>query len=106
MFGWKAYLGHAPGDAQVAPYAAPARRQDLSELPPAWLGVGTCDLFHDEDVEYARRLQAQGVPCELVTVPGAFHGFDAVVRGAQVSRDFRASYVTALRRAMHPKGAA
>ncbi|MFD7475795.1 hypothetical protein ACFV8Z_27475 [Streptomyces sp. NPDC059837] len=24
-------------------------------MPPAWIGVGTLDLFHDEDVEYARR---------------------------------------------------
>ncbi|MFG3621362.1 hypothetical protein [Nocardia sp. NPDC047654] len=30
------------------------RYGDLSDLPPAWIGVGTNDLFHDEDVAYAR----------------------------------------------------
>lgn len=62
-------------------------------------------LIHDEDVEYAQRLKAAGVPCELVVVPGAFHGFDSIVAEAQVSRDFRASYVGALRRALFPQAA-
>ncbi|MFF0079911.1 alpha/beta hydrolase fold domain-containing protein [Streptomyces canus] len=39
--------------------------------PPAWIGVGTLDLFHHEDVEYARRLGDSGVPCELDVIPGA-----------------------------------
>ena len=32
-------------------------------LPPAWIGVGDLDLFFEEDLEYARRLEAAGVPC-------------------------------------------
>ena len=99
-FGWASYLGQAPALPSVPPHAVPARREDLSGLPPAWLGVGTHDLFHDEDLEYARRLVASGVPCEVVVVPGAFHGFDAFCGGAQVSRDFRARYTDALRRAL------
>jgi acetyl esterase/lipase len=49
-FGWSAYLGPATADGNVPPLAAPARYDDLSGLPPAWIGVGTNDLFHDEDV--------------------------------------------------------
>ena len=56
--------------------SVPARRADLSGLPPTWIGVGTIDLFYDEDVVYAQRLKEAGVPCELVIVPGAFHAFD------------------------------
>jgi acetyl esterase/lipase len=40
-FGWRAYLGCEPGGEGVSAYAAPARREDLSGLPPTWLGVGT-----------------------------------------------------------------
>jgi hypothetical protein len=40
------------------------------------------------------------VPCDLQIVPGAFHGFDQVVAHKQVVRNFRASYVKALRRAL------
>ena len=82
-YGWSSYLGAA--DPAVA---VPARRTDLAGLPPAWIGVGTLDLFHDEDVAYAQRLQAAGVPCELQVVPGAFHGFDQIVARSAVAQQF------------------
>jgi len=99
-FGWTSYLRQAPGSADVQPYAAPARRLDLSGLPPAWIGVGTCDLFHDEDLLYAQRLQDAGVPCEVRVVDGAYHGFDLLSRDANVARTFRQHYVEALRRTL------
>ena len=94
-FGWAAYLGNA--DPQVA---VPARRDDLSGLPPAWIGVGTHDLFHDEDLAYAERLTAAGVPCQVEVVPGAFHGFDLIVPKASVSQAFFASQCASLRSAL------
>ena len=99
-YAWSAYLGHPPGQATANPYAAAARREDLRGLPPAWIGVGTLDLFHDEDVTYAKRLEASGVPCELHLVPGAFHGFDAVLRKAAVSKAFWSEQVRVLREAL------
>ncbi|MBR8740636.1 alpha/beta hydrolase [Nocardiopsis sp. MG754419] len=98
-FAWRAYLGRAPGGAGVSPYAAPARRADLSGLPPAWIGVGTLDLFHDEDVTYAERLREAGVPCGLVVLPGAFHGFDALFARTALVRGFRRAQMAALRSA-------
>jgi acetyl esterase/lipase len=68
-FGWAAYLGDA--DPQVA---VPGHREDLSGLAPAWIRVGTHDLFHDEDLAYAERLIRAGVPCHVELAPGAFHG--------------------------------
>ncbi len=90
--GWSSYLGSA--DPNVA---VPARRTDLAGLPPAWLGVGTLDLFHDEDLDYAARLQAAGVPCEVHVVPGAFHGFDGLAPKADISTAFFDSQCAALR---------
>jgi acetyl esterase/lipase len=63
-FGWQSYLGAAPGTGAIAGLAAPARHQDLSGLPPAWVGVGTLDLFYNEDIAYAERLRAAGVDCD------------------------------------------
>jgi acetyl esterase/lipase len=101
-FGWTSYLGQEPGSPGVSPYAAPARRADVSGLPPAWIGVGTLDLFHDEDLAYAERLRQAGVPCEQLVVPGAFHGFDALFARRPVSREFLAAQVGALRGALLP----
>jgi acetyl esterase/lipase len=95
---WSAYLGYPPGE--VSPYAAAARREDLTGLPPAWIGVGTLDLFHDEDLAYAKRLNDNGVRCEVYVVPGAFHGFDRVFGKAPVSRGFWKEQARALRVAL------
>ena len=57
---WKMYLGDEYGTDNVSPYAAASRADDLSGLPPAYVVVGTEDLFRDEDIEYAKRLMAAG----------------------------------------------
>jgi acetyl esterase/lipase len=100
-FGWAAYLGNANPDIAV-----PARNTDLAGLPPAWIGVGTLDLFHDEDLAYAERLKKAGVPCRVEVVPGAFHGFDTVAPGAPVSRSFFDSQCASLRDALTAGSAA
>ncbi|MDE8653644.1 alpha/beta hydrolase [Novosphingobium album (ex Liu et al. 2023)] len=85
-FGWSAYLGVAPGAPALPAYASPARREDLAGLPPTWIGVGSIELFHDEDVAYARRLEAAGVAATLAVVAGAPHGFEAWGRDAAITR--------------------
>jgi len=94
--GWQSYLGGA--DPAVA---VPARRNDLAGLPPAWLGVGTLDLFHREDLAYAERLDAAGVPCEVHVVPGAFHGFDRIAAKSSIARAYFDSQATSLRKALN-----
>ncbi|WP_017583781.1 alpha/beta hydrolase [Nocardiopsis valliformis] len=98
-YAWRAYLGEEPGGEHISPYAAPARRENLSGLPPAWIGVGTLDLFHDEDLAYAERLRAAGVPCRTAVVPGAFHGFEAAMPQVDLSREFHRAQTEALRSA-------
>jgi acetyl esterase/lipase len=88
-FGWTAYLGRPPRLSDAPPYAAPARRAELSGLAPAWIGVGSLDLFHDESVAYAEALQACGVECELLTVPGMYHAADGLARNAPAMKEFR-----------------
>lgn len=99
-FGWASYLGHAPGEAGVPPYAAAARRVDLTGLAPAWIGVGTPDLFHTEDVAYAERLRDAGVPVTLEVVDGLYHGADLLALGAPQSKLFYASQLDAVRAAL------
>lgn len=80
LFGWTSYLGEAPG--KTAPtYAVAARHDDLTGLPPTWLGVGTCDLFLDENRAYVHRLKEAQIDVTYVEVAGAIHGFDIAQTG-------------------------
>jgi acetyl esterase/lipase len=101
-FGWESYLGQPCGAESVPPYAVPARRETLAGLPPAWLGVGTADLFHDEGVAYAERLQTAGVACATEVVAGAFHGFDVLAPQLPLVRAFQQAQMAALKSWLFP----
>lgn len=73
---WRHYLG---GRTDVPAYAAPARAEDLSGLPCAYVLVPEHDPLRDEGLAYAHRLIVSGVPTELHHVPGACHGFDGIM---------------------------
>ncbi len=86
LTGWGALLGDNAGGDHVSPYAAPARADDLTRLPDAYIDVGDLDVFRNEDIMYARRLADAGVPTELHVYPGCPHAFEALAREAAVSR--------------------
>jgi len=96
-FGWESYLGKPCGAEDVPAYSVPARREDLSGLPPAWIGVGSLDVFYDEDAAYAQRLKECGIECQMDIIPGAFHGFDVFDPKLSIVQDFRKSQISALK---------
>ena len=99
---WAMYLG-TDHKGDVSPYAAATRAKDLGGLPPAFISVGTADLFRDENIDYARRLLAAGVPTELSLYAGVPHGGEHMVPELEVSKRMRFDYYDALRRALdHP----
>lgn len=98
-FGWASLLGAAPGSAEISPYAAAARAEDLSGLPPVFMATGALDLFTEENLEYARRLMAAGVPVELHVYPGAPHGF-MQYPGAAVTKQYMRDAMAALARGL------
>jgi acetyl esterase/lipase len=97
-FGWESYLGQEFGAENVRAYGVPARRKDLSGLPPAWIGVGSLDIFHDENVAYGQRMRACGVACEIDVIPGAFHGFDVFDPHIPIVQDFSKAQTAALKK--------
>ena len=48
----------------------------MSNLPPAYISVGSLDLFLEENVDYATRMLRAGVNVELHIFPGAYHGYE------------------------------
>lgn len=93
---WQWYLGNGKPDQ----YAAPTRAEDLSGLPPAFIDVGTVDLFRDEDIAFAMRLMQAGVPTELHVNPGAYHASEALAPEAELSRRIWERRYDALRRGL------
>jgi acetyl esterase len=95
VLSWQYYLGGQPADQ----YAAPARAEDLSGLPPAYVNVCEFDPLRDEGITYALRLLQAGVSVELHHFPGTFHGSE-MVQAAAVTKRMSAERIDAIRRAL------
>ena len=96
-YGWESYLGKKCGSEDLPAYSVPACRADLSGLPPGWIGVGSLDIFQDENVDYGNRLRACSVECTTHLIIGAFHGFDVFDPEIGIVREFWNSQLIALK---------
>lgn len=98
---WRHYLGRdtSRSPEPVSPYAAPARAEDLSGLPPAYIASAELCPNRDENILYALRLLQAGVSVELHQWPGTFHGSQAIL-SAEVSQRQIAELADVLRRAL------
>jgi acetyl esterase/lipase len=84
--GWRMYLGELYG-GNVPAYAAPARAEDFSNLPPTLTFVGTIEPFCAETVKYIQNLRDCGIPTHFKVFDGCFHAFDMVCPEASVSKE-------------------
>lgn len=91
---WDWYLAGQNADQ----YAAPARAEDLSGLPPTYIDVGQMDMFRDENAEFVMRLSQAGVPTEFHLYPGAFHASENFAPMAELSQRIWAGRLGALQR--------
>lgn len=74
---WEVYLpGYSASNAP--PYAAPANRNDLAGLAPAYVETAEFDPLRDEGADYARRLQEAGVAVTEHHPKGTIHGYDMI----------------------------
>jgi len=98
---WLHYLGEDYDRGNTSPYAAPARAEDLTNLPPALIQTNGLDPLRDEGIHYALRLLASGIPVELYNAPGCYHGHPPTDEraAAQAMRVFNEGLAAAL----HPK---
>ncbi len=84
---WKRYLRDAYGTGIVSCYAAPARREDLSGLPPCYTFVGDIEPFYYETLEYVRRLRAAGVEASCDVYTDWFHAYDLFFPAKKIVRE-------------------
>lgn len=92
---WVQYLGGQEADV----YAAPARAEDLSGLPPAYVLTCELDPLRDEGIRYAARLLESGISVELHSFPGAFHG-TTMAQGSAIATRMTTERLDALKRAL------
>ncbi|CAF1325225.1 unnamed protein product, partial [Didymodactylos carnosus] len=72
---WKHYLG-GNYSKEHHPYAVAFRAEDLKGLPKTFIGVGSAEIFRDENIIFAQRLLDANVVVELNVYPGVTHGVD------------------------------
>tara|TARA_R110000823_G_scaffold119998_17_gene244531 strand:+ start:33396 stop:34361 length:966 start_codon:yes stop_codon:yes gene_type:complete len=101
VMSWDAYLGddYQRGAADVPYLAAPARAEDLADLPPAYVSTMEFDPLRDEGIEYALQLLRAGVATELHSFPGTFHG-SSMFPHTQISKREATEQLAVLRRAL------
>jgi acetyl esterase/lipase len=98
---WDYYLGDQfkRGADNVPIHAAPARADDLSGLPSAYINTMEFDPLRDEGVLYALKLMQNGIATELHSYPGTFHG-SSMIETAAVSQRQTSEMFGALRRGL------
>jgi acetyl esterase len=94
---WGLYLADPQIDGRH-PYASPRMAASHAGLPPAFVATAEIDPSRDDGEDYARLLQAAGVPTVQRRYPGMVHGFLSwvgVVDAAQSAIDEASAWLNA-----------
>jgi acetyl esterase len=94
---WRHYLGSTAPSAD----SVPARRDQLHDLPTAFITCSDIDPLRDEALDYAVRLLQAGIATELHVFAGTCHGFDSLLPDWEVAGQLFALQGRALRRAFY-----
>ena len=83
---WRCYL-RGQDRENLSPYAAPARLEDFSGLPPAYTFVCDGEPFYAETMGYVQKLRVCGIPAEADVYHSDMHAFDMLRPGLEISRE-------------------
>ncbi|MBP5358363.1 MAG: alpha/beta hydrolase [Treponema sp.] len=77
---WGMYLKDQ--DANLAKYASIAEADSLGFFPPAYIEVSEYDCLHDEGIEFAQRLETEGISVEVHDMKGTCHGYETALKSS------------------------
>ena len=80
----------------------PARADDLTGLPPAYIAVAGHDPLRDDGARYAELLAAAGVPVEVHNATALVHGYLGYAGIVPAATEATDRGLAALRAALHP----
>jgi acetyl esterase len=95
QFGWRALLGNQDvPTGQTLGYYSPSHAASFEGLPPTWIGVGTIDLFLDENLAFAAQMARANCDVQVMTYRGAPHGFPSFPSSvsARFIKDYHAAF--------------
>lgn len=81
---WRLYLSKLEGETPA--YAAPARQEDYTGLPPAYTFVGDHEPFYCETLQYIENLQKTGIPAKVDVYRTGVHAFDMLLPFRKISK--------------------
>jgi len=85
--GWDSYLKDIREQGIDTPtYAAAYRNKDYKDFPPTITFVGDLEPFKDETIGYVEALKKEGIDVSFKLFKGCYHGFDAYVPKANISK--------------------
>ena len=96
--GWESLRGGQSIPEAEMPYYSPTMATDLAGLPRTYLMAGSLDLFVNEDLDYANRLIAAGVPTDMQVIAGVYHAFEIFNPGAPQTRAYKDARTAAIAR--------
>ncbi|WP_428232817.1 alpha/beta hydrolase [Flavobacterium sp.] len=86
--GWKAYLKELLEEGSEIPtYAAPARAEDYSKLPPTITFVGSLEPFRDETLAYVEHLKVNNIDVTFRLFEGCYHAFEVLHPKLKISEE-------------------
>ena len=96
--GWDTLRGRQAIPEAEMPYYSAAMATDLAGLPRTYLMAGSLDLFVNEDLDYANRLIAAGVPTDVQVIAGLYHAFEIFNPTAPQTKAYKEARTAAIAR--------
>ena len=93
---WDMYLNEE--DKFSAKYASISEAESVNYFPSTYVEVAEFDCLHDEGVEFAKRLESEGISVEVHDIKGACHGFESVLKSTMVEEAIkrRIAWITSI----------
>ena len=73
-------------DKNQTKYASNSEIEDLGFFPPTYIEAAEYDCLHDEGIEFAEKLKAQGITVQAHDMKGTCHGYETATKSSIVEK--------------------